>query len=111
MKNKVQLGDTITANATRAIASGEGMLIGTLFGVAAGTYANGAEGEFFVGQGVVRVAAVPANTGAVGVKMYWDNTAFLLTTTVGTNTFVGILTQAKAAGETTATVRLNGVAV
>ena len=46
----------------------------------------------------------------MGAKVYWDNTAKVCTTTVGTNTLIGVAVKAVGgtAGETTGTVRLNG---
>ena len=39
MKNFVQPGNTITLTAPYAVASGDGLLVGSIFGVAAGTAA------------------------------------------------------------------------
>jgi len=46
------------------------------------------------------------------VKVYWDNTAKNFTTTVGSNTLVGVASEAVAggAGDTIGKVRLDGVA-
>ena len=41
MKNFVQPGNTITLTAPYAVASGDGLLVGSIFGVAAGTAASG----------------------------------------------------------------------
>ncbi len=41
MKNYVQPGSTVTLAAPYAVASGDGLLVGSIFGVAAGTAANG----------------------------------------------------------------------
>lgn len=44
MKNFIAVGDTLTITAGADIASGEAVLVGSLFGVAAGAIANGTEG-------------------------------------------------------------------
>lgn len=111
MKNFVQEGDVITVAAPYALASGDGALIGSIFGVATNAAANGASVELFVDTGVVALSCLAADTGTVGTKMYWDNTNRRLTVTATSNSLVGALTVAKLAAEVTATVRLNGIAV
>jgi predicted RecA/RadA family phage recombinase len=111
MKNFVQAGNIITAVAPYALASGDGALVGSIFGVATNAAASGAPVELFVDSGVVTLSAVTADVGAVGTKMYWDNTAKKLTITLTANSLVGVLTVAKSGTDTTATVRLNGVSV
>ena len=110
MKNFVQSGDTMPLVAPYAVASGDGFLVGTLFAVAAGAAANGAavEGKL---TGVFDITALSTDVATQGAKIYWDNTNKRMTTTVGSNSFVGALAAAKANGETTARVRLNGVSV
>lgn len=110
MKNFVQDGDVITVTAPAALASGDGVLVGSLFGVATNAAANGASVEVIT-EGVVTITALGTDTGTVGTKMYWDNTNKRLTSTASGNSLVGVLTVAKLNGDTTATVRLNGVSV
>ena len=43
MKNYVQPGNTITLTAPYAVVSGEGLLVGSIFGVASGTAAPSAD--------------------------------------------------------------------
>lgn len=110
MKNFVQKGDVITVTAPAALASGDGVLVGSLFGVATNAAASGAPVEILM-EGVVQVTTLSTDTGSVGAKMYWDNTNKRLTTTVGSNSLVGVLVVAKLAAETVSTVRLNAVSV
>ncbi|MBF0629336.1 MAG: DUF2190 family protein [Magnetococcales bacterium] len=109
MKNWIQPGDIVTVAAPVAVNSGDGLLVGTLFGVAVSTAAVGATVEIST-TGVVDLpkAAVAITLGA---KLYWDNTAKNVTTTVGTNTLIGCAIIAAAIGDATARVRLNGVVV
>lgn len=106
MKNFVQDGEVVTLTAPYAVASGGGALVGSLFGVAASTVANGAQGEFCT-EGVFDLAKA---SGAVtqGAKIYWDNAAKVVTTTASGNTLIGAATQAAQSGDATARVRLNG---
>ncbi|MCC4254132.1 DUF2190 family protein [Sphingobium naphthae] len=106
MKNFVQKGENIDLVAPRALASGEGFLVGALFAVASAAAALNAP---VVGV-TVGVFDLPKAAGAVtaGQRLYWDNTAFNVTTTVGSNTLIGVATTAAASGAATARVRLNG---
>jgi predicted RecA/RadA family phage recombinase len=110
MKNYIQAGDAITVTAPYAVASGDGMLVGALFLVATGAAANGAVVEG-VTEGVFDITTLGTDTGAVGTKMYWDNAAKRLTTTLTSNTFVGHLIAAKTNGPTTSRVRLHGASI
>lgn len=109
MKNYVGPGDTITAAAPYAVASGAGALIGTLFGVAQGAYDNAATGVFAL-TGVYDLAKAGSQAWAVGAAIYWDNTNKVCTTTASGNTKIGVAVAAvgSGAGETTGRVRLNG---
>lgn len=108
MKNKVQSGNVISVIAPYLVSSGQGVLVGALFGVAGNDAANGAPVEIDR-AGVYTLAANTADTGIVGTKMYWDNTNRRLTTTATSNTLVGALVAAKGGSDATATVLLDGV--
>lgn len=110
MRNFVQKGDILTVTAPRALTSGEGFLVGQLFLLATSAAANGAQVEGIT-DGTFEITALSTDTAAVGARAYWDNTNFRVTTTVGTNSLIGVFTVAKTSGQTTATVRLNGVSV
>lgn len=108
MKNFVQPGDMVTVTAPYTLTSGAGCLVGLLFGVAAGAYASGATDAEIKTTGVFDIAALSTDVGAVGAAAYWDNTNKRITVTSSGNTKVGVFTMAKANGDTTARVRLNG---
>lgn len=109
MKNFIQQGGVITLLAPYALLGGQGFQVGTLFAVASSDAANGAEVEGRCEPGsVYRLAALPADVIAVGAKVYWDNAAKNITTTVASNILVGCAVAAKAAAATTCDVRLNG---
>jgi predicted RecA/RadA family phage recombinase len=109
MKNYVSDGDTLTFTAGAAYSSGDGVLLGSLFGFATGDIANGAEGVLLL-EGVFTHAKAASQAWSVGAKVYWDDTNKVLTTTASGNTLVGVATLAVAGGasDTTGTVRLNG---
>lgn len=108
MKNFVQTGDKITVPAPGTVASGAGVLVGSLFGIAAYSATAGNPVEI-VPEGVFDVTALQTDTGTVGAKMYWDDTNKRLTTTASGNVLVGALTAAKTSSDTTARVYLDGV--
>ncbi|KZE33147.1 DUF2190 family protein [Chelatococcus daeguensis] len=109
MKNYVQPGNTITLTAPYAVVSGDGLLVGSIFGVAAGSAALGETvGASLVG--VFDLKKVASQAWAAGDKVYWDNTNKEATKTATGNTAVGVATEAVAggAGDVIGRVRLNG---
>jgi len=109
MKNYVQPGNTITLTAPYAVASGDGLLVGSVFGVASGDAANGTSVEAAL-VGVFDLKKVASQAWAVGDKVYWDNTNKEATKTATSNTLIGVATEAVAngAGDVVGRVRLNG---
>lgn len=109
MKNFIAVGDVLTIVAPAAITSGQGVLVGALFGVAVRDAASGAEAELNL-TGVFDLPKVGSQAWTVGQRIYWDDTAKRLTNVVGTNTLVGVATipVGGAANATTGRVRLNG---
>ncbi|MET3791778.1 DUF2190 family protein [Aquamicrobium terrae] len=108
MKNYVQPGNTITLTAPYAVASGDGLLVGAIFGIAAGTAASGDPVETAL-VGVFDLKKVASQAWAAGDKVYWDNTAKEATKTTTSNTLIGVAIAAVAggAGDTIGRVRLN----
>ena len=109
MKNYVQPGNTITLTAPYAVTSGDGLLVGSIFGVAAGTAALGDPVETAL-EGVYDLKKVASQAWAVGDKIYWDNTARQTTKVTTSNTLIGVATEVVAggAGDVVGRVRLNG---
>ncbi|MEO5364575.1 MAG: DUF2190 family protein [Magnetococcus sp. DMHC-8] len=107
MRNWIQPGDTVTVVAPVAVNSGDGVLVGALFGVAMSAAAVSANVEMIT-EGVVDLpkAAVGVTQGS---KVYWDNSAKNVTTTTTNNTLIGCAILAAAVGDSTVRVRLNGV--
>ena len=109
MKNYVSDGENITVAAPAALNSGDGVLVGSLFGVASSTVASGAQVAIVV-EGVFTLPKAASQAWTVGAKVYWDATNNRCTTVATGNTLIGVATAAVAggAGDTTGTVRLNG---
>lgn len=109
MKNYVQPGNTITLTAPYDVASGDGLLVGAIFGVATGAAVNGESIEAAL-VGVFDLKKVGSQAWDPGDKIYWDNTNKQATKTATDNTLIGVAIEAvgNGAGETVGRVRLNG---
>ncbi|MGR3493308.1 MAG: DUF2190 family protein [Shimia sp.] len=108
MKNYVQPGSTLTLTAPYAVTSGDGLLVGSIFSVAAGDAASGATVEAAL-TGVFDLTKIGSQAWTVGAKIYWDDTNKRCTTVATDNTLIGVAVEAVAggAGDTTGRVRLN----
>ena len=111
MKNFVQNGKNVDITAPYAVASGGGVLVGQLFGVAIADIANGEEGTIAT-EGVYTLdkATGSGTGGAQGVLAYWNNTAKKVTGAAAGNTLIGCFLKEAANTDAVATVRLNGSA-
>ena len=108
MKNYVQPGNTITLSAPYALTSGDGLLVGSIFGVAAGDAALGESVQTAL-AGVFDITKVASQAWSAGDKVYWDNTNKEATKTATANTLIGVATEVVAggAGDVIGRVRLN----
>lgn len=106
--NEVSPGNTITLTAPYAVASGDGLLIGSIFGIAAEAAALGETVEAAL-VGVFNITKVGSQAWTVGARVYWDETNKRCTTVATDNTLVGVAVEAVAsgAGDTIGRVRLN----
>ena len=109
MKNYVQPGNTITLNAPYAVASGDGLLVGSIFGIAAGDAAIAEPVETAL-VGVFDITKIGSQAWTAGARIYWDDTNKRTTNVATSNTLIGVATEAVAggAGDTIGRVRLNG---
>ncbi|MBL4768062.1 MAG: DUF2190 family protein [Rhodobacteraceae bacterium] len=109
MKNYVQKGENITVTAAAAATSGAGVLIGNLFGIAAGSAEIGDDLDL-VTVGVFTMAKVATDVFAVGGVVYWDDSTSLVTTTDDSeaNPAIGIAVTVAGNPSGTVNVRLNG---
>lgn len=107
MKNYVQPGEVITLTAPYAVASGDGFLVGSIFAVAT---TSGAINDIVEGMtcGVIQLKKTSAQAWTVGQRVYWDNTAKEVTTTVGSNTLIGAAVSVAVNPSATGVLRLNG---
>ena len=107
MRNYIQPGDSLAVAVPYAagVSSGDGVLVGALFGVAA---VDGAQNAVIECQtkGVFDLAKEPALAITAGARVFWDNTNRRITTSATGNFAVGIATQAALAADATVRVVL-----
>ena len=106
MKNFVQPGANLSLVAPRTLVSGAAFQVGAIVAVASTDAASGAP-VVGVTEGVFDL---PKATGAVtpGAKAYWDNTAYVVTTSASSTVLIGAFTQAAASGDAAGRVKLTG---
>jgi predicted RecA/RadA family phage recombinase len=107
MKNYVQEGEYVEVALPYVRKSGEGVLVGSLFGVCV---VDGAQGDL-VNIHTKKVYDLTAATGAstdaaFGALAYWDNSAKKITPVSTNNTLVGIFLAAKTTTDAVARVRI-----
>lgn len=107
MKNYVQKGENVTVPAPYAVSSGNGALVGSIFGVTAGDAETGAEVDL-VTVGVFTLPKVTTDAMAVGTPVYWDDTAKLVTVASTGNSKIGVSVATAVNPSGTTEVRLNG---
>jgi predicted RecA/RadA family phage recombinase len=90
-----------------AVTSGQGVLVGALFGIAQ-TDALISTPVTIDTRGVYDITKLTTDAPTVGARLYWDNTNRRLTTTASGNTLVGVCLQAPATNAPTVVCRLNG---
>lgn len=95
MKNYIQKGDTIEVNAPYDVASGEGVLVDTIFGVASHDAVSG-EPVQIKRTGVYDMTKTSAQAWTQGAAIYWDNTNKRCTTASTNNTLIGAAAEAAA---------------
>ena len=107
MKNYIRPGDTLTVTAPYDVASGAGVLVGKLFGIASTTAKSGEPVEIRR-KGVFEHAKTSAQAWTQGADIYWDDTAKVFTTTTTSNTLVAKAAEVAANPTGTGIVVLNG---
>jgi predicted RecA/RadA family phage recombinase len=110
MKNYIQEGRMITVAApTGGVTSGDGVVIGALFGVASKTAAEG-ETVTLATTGVFDLSKLASAVIAAGDAVAWDDTAKQVNAPATGRYPIGIAIEAAGNGATTVRVRLDGIA-
>ena len=109
MKNFVQPGNTISVIAPPGgVTSGDGVLIGNIFGVA-GADAPAGTSVGLVTVGVFDLPKLGTETIDQGQRVYWDAANAHITEASTDNYPVGIASEAAGNGTTSVRVRLDGI--
>ena len=96
MKAYIQPGHALTVTAPAGgVLSGQGMLIGTLFGIAQYDAVEGAEVEILT-EGIVEIPKTSALQIDVGDRLFWDATNKVVNKTATAQVCVGIAVSAAA---------------
>ena len=104
MVNFQHQGDTVTVAAPGTVASGAGVKVGNIFGIASYDAVLNDSLEL-ARKGVFNIAK-DASVFAQGDLVYWDDTAKKATSTVGANMAVGMAEVAALTGDATVTTIL-----
>lgn len=108
--NFLQPGDTVTVEAPATVSSGDGVLVGLLFGIAVTDAGSGSDVPIKT-TGVFRLPKVSAQAWAtVGLTIYWDD-GNTRCTTVDTGVPIGVNVATAANPSATGDVRLHGFVV
>ncbi len=109
MRNYIAPGKSITVTTpTGGVMSGDGMLIGTLFGVAQFDAVEGAEVEILT-EGVVEIGKTSALSMSVGDRLFWDGTNKVVNKTATAQVCVGVAVSASANPSDTVKMKLGAV--
>jgi len=110
-KNYIQPGGTLTVTSpSGGLLSGQGVVVGAIFGVSAYDAAQGDEAEI-VTEGVFELAK-SAGVIAEGAIVWFDDTAKTVENLTGSGLFpIGVCVGGAADADPTCKVRLDGVAV
>lgn len=105
MKNFVQPGDILDLEIPNGKLSGQGVVVGSLFGVATESNETGAAAKrAVVVEGVVEIAKLAADAMSVGDKVNWNNATSEVQ--LATSTLDGVGTVVEAAGAATTVVKI-----
>lgn len=107
MKNFIAPGEHVTVAAPADVTSGDGVLVGDLFGVSQSTVLSGAD-VVLVRRGVFTLPKLSAQAWTVGAKVYWDNANSRCTTVATGNKLIGCAESAAADPSDDGRVLLDG---
>jgi predicted RecA/RadA family phage recombinase len=111
MKNFIQDGNVVTVTApSGGVKSGDGIVVGALFGICATDAAEAAEVEI----SVVGVFELPKASGQIteGQIVWWDTSPGNVANVTGSGFYpIGVAVRAAGTNDATVRVRLSGVPV
>mgnify|MGYP005857460351 CR=1 FL=1 len=105
MKNFIQRGDTITVAAPAAVSSGDGVLIGSLFGVASTDAESGANVALVTSGVIALPKEATTDTFAIGDAVEWDAGNDRVVA-LNTGDQIGVAVEAAGASKATVAVKI-----
>jgi predicted RecA/RadA family phage recombinase len=109
MQNYIQNGHVITVSTPAGgVVSGEGLIVGNIFGIAAYSATEGDPLELAT-TGIYKLPKATTAVLTVGARVAWDNTAKNINVPGAGRFPVGIVTEAAGNGITSVAVRLDSV--
>jgi predicted RecA/RadA family phage recombinase len=110
MKNYIQNGHIVRVTTpTGGISSGDAIIVGSIFGIAAYASADGDPVELGT-TGVYQLPKAIAAMLTVGARVSWDNTAKQVNAPGAGRFPIGVATEAAGNGISIVAVRLDGIA-
>ena len=109
MKTFIQDGNIITVTAAANIASGDGVLVGSMFGVAAADAVAGDDVEIAT-NGVYELPKLSTAVIAQGDRVAWNSSTGKVVVPATGMFPIGVATEAAGNGTATLSVRLDGIA-
>ena len=110
MQNYLQNGHILRVTTPAGgIASGDALIVGSIFGIAAYSSAEGGPLELAT-TGVFQLPKASAAVLTVGARVAWDDTAKEVNTAAAGRFPIGVAVEAAGNGVTSVAVRLDGVA-
>jgi predicted RecA/RadA family phage recombinase len=107
VNHRIDDGQVLELATPHAVASGGGVKIGTIFGVARVGAAQGVTVEVAT-AGIHELPKVAAQAWAAGDAVFWDDNLKLCTTTAAGNTRIGVAAAAAGKPSARGRVRLDG---
>ena len=105
MTNYIQSGNTITITAPRTVLSGEGVLLGNIFGIA-NNAATSADTDLEITRRGVFDIAKDSSVPVAGYPAYWDNSGFTVTAVPNGTRPIGAFAAAALTGDATGRVAI-----
>lgn len=106
MKNFVESGDVVSVAAPANLNSGDGVLVGALFGVACAAASSGAQVALQT-RGVFTLPKTSAQAWTLGAVIYWDGAVCTTSDGSGANAKIGHAVAAADNPSATGVVRLS----
>ncbi len=107
MKNFVQKGDVLDLSIPDGRLSGQGVLVGSIYGIAAESNESGSAAIRAVAvEGVVEVAKLAADNMSVGDKVNWNDSNLEVQLATSDLDNVGTVVEAAAASSTVVKIKL-----